>query len=153
MVTYEQLAKEYANFNRQEKPPEGFRLHCEKRGGVANPNTCAIRLAYSLWLCDRTFFKGVTTTPKTRWYGLPSVASELAIVLNERLGKAAQVGRSEVQEKTGIIFFDTITGYRRSVGAAGSGHISLWDGTVVIDMVQEPRHYFHKSPRAYFWDI
>jgi len=153
MITNERLAKEYANFDRQEKAPDGFKLHCEKRGGVKEPNTCAVRLAYSLFLCDRTFFENVTQKPKTRWYGLPTVASELAIVLNAKLGAAKRVTRSDVQTKTGIIFFDTIAGYVRGEGAAGSGHISLWDGAVVVDMVEEPRHYFAKSPRAYFWDI
>ena len=153
MLTYERLSKEYANYNRQEKAPEGFKLHCAKKGGVPDPNTCAVRLAYSIFLCDRSFFEKLAQKPKTRWYGLPSVASELAVVLNAKLGKAQLVGPSEIEGKTGIIFFDTITGYERSEGAAGSGHISLWDGTAVVDMVKAPRHYFGRSPRAYFWDI
>jgi hypothetical protein len=153
MLTYERLAKEYANYDRQDKPPEGFVLHCQKKGGVDDPNTCAVRLAYSIHLCDRTFFRNVHAKAKTKWYGLPTVARELAIVLNEKLGRAERVGQSEVHEKTGIIFFDTIHGYTPSGTAAGSGHISLWDGTAVVDMVRSPRHYFAKSPRAYFWDI
>jgi hypothetical protein len=153
MLTYAELAKAYANFNRQDKPPAGFKLHCEKKGKVRDPNTCAVRLAYSIWLCDKTFFKDVTAKSKTEWGGLPSVASDLAIILNQKIGKAKRVGRSEVVEKTGIIFFDTITGYHQSSAAAGSGHISLWDGMVVVDMELKPRHYFDKSPRAYFWDI
>jgi hypothetical protein len=153
MLTYARLAKEYANFNRQQKPPKGFKLHCEKKGGVRDPNTCAVRLAYSIFLCDKTFFGDVEAKSKTEWYGLPSVASDLAIILNQKIGKAERVDRSAVLKRTGIIFFDTITGYNASGAAAGSGHISLWDGMVVVDMEGAPHHYFDKSPRAYFWDI
>jgi hypothetical protein len=151
MLTYERLSKEYANFDRQEKPPDGFLIHCEKKGKVKDPNTCAVRLAYSILLCDKTFFNDVEA--KTEWYGLPTVASQLAVVLNRKIGKAERVGQSEVHMRTGIIFFDTIHGYTPSGTAAGSGHISLWNGTAVVDMVRSPRHYFAKSPRAYFWDI
>ena len=149
MLTYARLAKEYSNF--VAKAPDGFLLYCKKKGGVSAPNTCAVRLAYSILLCDKTFFEGVKA--KTEWYGLPTVASQLAVVLNKKLKVAERVTQSQVEKKTGIIFFDTIHGYTPSGTAAGSGHISLWDGTGVVDMHQAPRHYFSKSPRAYFWDI
>lgn len=153
MLTYERLSKEYANFARHDKPPEGFLLHCQKKGNNSAPNTCAVRLAYSILLCDKTFFKDVEAKSKIEWYGLPTVARDLAIILNKKLKVAERVTQSEVQKKTGIIFFDTIHGYTPSGTAAGSGHISLWDGTAVVDMHSTPRHYFAKSPRAYFWDI
>jgi hypothetical protein len=153
MLTYQELAKQYANYNRQSKAPMGFKLHCLKKGGVADPNTCAVRLAYAIFLCDRTFFEDVEAKSKTEWFGLPSVASDLAIILNRKLKKAESVGSSAVRNRTGIIFFDTIRGYESSGSAAGSGHISLWDGTAVVDMEGNPRHYFGRSPRVYFWDI
>ena len=58
-LTYQELAKQYANYNRQSKAPMGFKLHCLKKGGVADPNTYAVRLAYAIFLCDRTFFEDV----------------------------------------------------------------------------------------------
>jgi hypothetical protein len=75
--------------------------------------------------------------------GLPTRAADLAIVLNRKLGRARQVRREDIAGQKGIIFFDTIRRY------SGTGHISLWDGSRVVDRGD----YFSVSPRAYFWRL
>lgn len=120
--------------------PAGFAVFANSHWGDPSPNTCAVRLAYAIFLTDGAFFKDVEA--QAEWYGLPVRANELAHVLTKKLGRAAPVkSAGDISSKTGIIFFDTIRGY------GGSGHISLWDGSKVLDL----GNYFGSSPRAYFW--
>jgi hypothetical protein len=137
-ITYDELGSHYTR-----KAPQGFKEFA-KAHGVDSPNTCAVRLAYALFLADKGFFKDFDA--KLEWYGLPTRADELAPLLNEKFGKATRVDRSQISGKNvkrGIVFFDTITGF------GGSGHISLWNGSKVVD----GGDYFDDSPRVYFWPL
>ena len=120
--------------------PAGFRQFAAANG-VASPNTCAVRLAYALHQVDKNFFKDVKAP--LEWYGLPTRASDLAVVLNRKLFPCTRVTRPLVGGRRGIIFFDTIRGF------GGTGHISLWDSDKVVD----GGDYFESSPRAYFWQL
>lgn len=112
-------------------------------------HSCAARLSYAIYCADESFFKDVTAKGGTgaEWKGLPLRASDLAIILNKKIKKPVLVKAaadiSGTKKKHGIIFFDTIPGF------AGTGHISLWDGTKVLD----DGNYFGKSPRVYFWTL
>jgi len=139
MLTYARVAAQYGT-----DPPKGFVQYCRAHGGTNDRiNTCAVRLAHAIFLCDKNFFKNVVAKSKTEWYGLPTRASDLAIILNGNIGKAERVRKSEVAGRKGVIFFDTIPGFQ------GTGHISLWDGMAVVDK----QDYFQASPRAYFWKL
>src|SRR5262245_23788775 len=135
--TYKTLASHYSA-----KAPKGFK-EFSSANGVTQPNTCAVRLGYALFSTDRAFFTDVTAKSRTEWYGIPTRASDLAIVLNQKLGKAVKTTISSLQGRTGIVFFDTIPGFE------GTGHISLWDGGKVVDAGD----YRSVSPRTYFWEI
>jgi hypothetical protein len=138
MLKYQSLAANYKT-----SPPKGFIQYCRAHGATDAINTCGVRLAYAILLCDKDFFKDVTAKSKTEWYGLPSRASDLAIILNEKVGKPERMGKADIAGKKGIVFFDTIPGF------GGTGHISLWDGTKVVD----GGDYFSVSPRVYFWSL
>jgi hypothetical protein len=70
--------------------------------------------------------------------------SRLAHILAKKRDQAQLVANSAaIQGRKGIVFFDTITAY------SGSGHISLWDGSAVVD----GGDYFARSPRVYFWSL
>jgi hypothetical protein len=141
-ITYASLSRKYNS----KEAPRGF---CDftKKHGIARPNTCAVRLAYALFECDKKFFKSIQAKSRIEWFGLPTKAADLAIILNQKLGKAVLVtSEDEISgpsKKTGIIFFDTIA------GSDVSGHISLWDGTEVVD----DGNHFSRSPRTYFWRL
>ena len=110
---------------------------------MSKPNTCAVRLSYALFECDKPYFKGVGARSGTEWYGLPTRADDMAIILNKKIRPASLVDSiGELSSKTGIIFFDKIAGW-----SGGSGHISLWNGDKVVD----DGDYFDRSPRVYFW--
>lgn len=115
MLRYERVAAKYGA-----DPPKGFLEFCSAQGHEDKVNTCAVRLAHAIFLCERNFFKDVTAKSKTEWYGLPTRASDLAIILNEKIRKANLVRKAQIAGQKGIIFFDTIPGF------AGTGHISLW---------------------------
>jgi hypothetical protein len=138
MLTYARIAASY-----ETSPPEGFIQYCRAHGNDDRINTCAVRLAHAIFLCDSSFFKDVTAKSKTEWYGLPTLASDLAIVLNKKITRGSRVRKSSIRGRKGIVFFDTIPSF------AGTGHISLWDGTAVVDKGD----YFESSPRAYFWPL
>lgn len=128
------------NQNYSTNTPGGFTGYAASHWNDPSPNTCAVRLAYALWRTDNSFFKDVRANAE--WYGLPVRANELAHILTKKLGRGQLVGSAGgIANRTGIIFFDTIRGY------AGSGHISLWDGSQVVD----GGDYFSVSPRVYFW--
>jgi hypothetical protein len=127
------------------EPPAGFREFTTKHG-VSKPNTCAVRLSYALFECDKSFFKGIRARSGTEWYGLPTRADDMAIILNKKIRPASRVDKiDELSGKTGIIFFDKITGW-----PGGSGHISLWNGSKFF---AEDDDYFGRSPRVYFWMV
>ena len=136
MITFSKLEAEYKKTRPQGLPAQYV-------------HSCAARLSYAIFCVDKSFFKDVTAKGGTgaEWYGLPLRASELAIILNRKIGTAVLVKSaadiSSPKTKRGIIFFDSIPGY------AGTGHISLWNGTKVLD----DGNYFGKSPRVYFWSL
>ena len=138
MLTYQRVAANYTT-----DPPKGFVQYCRAQGHDDRINTCGVRLAYAIFLSDSRFFRDVAAKSKTEWYGLPTRASDLAIILNRKFRKADLVNKSAVGGRKGIVFFDTIPGF------AGTGHISLWDGTAVVDQGD----HFQLSPRAYFWEL
>ena len=139
VMTYKTLSSNYSR-----KAPQGFRQFAIAHGtSPRNVNTCAVRLSYALFLSDKKFFKEVDAN--LEWYGLPTKASELAIVLNEEFGPAKKVIKSDISgnHHKGIVFFDTIPGF------GGSGHITMWNGSSVLD----DGDYFGVSPRVYFWSL
>lgn len=123
--------------------PSGF-LGFMQQHGISSPNTCAVRLSYAIFLSDSNFFADVKARSGVEWYGLPTRANDLAIILNKKIKNAVLVtSEASISGKTGIIFFDTIVGF------GGTGHISLWNGTAVSDN----GNYFNNSPRVYFWSM
>jgi Type VI secretion system (T6SS), amidase effector protein 4 len=106
-------------------------------------NTCGIRLAYAIFKAEPLFFKDKAAPSKVEWYGLPTRADDLALILSKYIVKPARVTKMSIKNKTGVVFFDTIKDF------SGTGHISLWDGKAVLDKGD----YFHKSPRVYFFDL
>jgi len=140
-MNYANLSVKYKK--KTKEVPKGF-LQFTKSHGVDNPNTCATRLSFALFEVNKAFFKDVKALSGTEWYGLPTVASDLAIVLNKKIRKAWRINKKkDISGKKGIIFFDTVPPYDVS------GHISLWDGEKVVDNGD----YFSKSPRVYFWEL
>jgi hypothetical protein len=140
MISYSTLNNNYST-----AAPKGFR-EFTKAHGIATPNTCAVRLAYALFLCDRELFSDVKAKSGVEWYGLPTKAADLAIVLNNKVHTAQLISSKSslvAQKEKGIIFFDTIVGF------GGTGHISLWDGDEVGDGIE----FFDSSPRVYFWRL
>jgi len=138
MVSYSALSNNYSF-----SAPKGFRQFMRKHG-IFHANTCAVRLAYALFLSDKSFFGDVTVSSGVEWYGLPTRADDLAKVLNNKVGKARLThSLNTLKDKKGIVFFDTIVGFE------GTGHISLWDGAEVVD----GGDYSKNSPRAYFWEL
>ncbi len=130
------------NQNYSTTAPDGFKDYAAREWGDSSPNTCAVRLAYAIWKTDRHFFR--TVKANAEWYGLPVRANELAHIFAKKLGRATHVENpTKIANRKGIIFFDTISGY------SGSGHISLWDGSQVVD----GGDYFNRSPRVYFWPL
>lgn len=142
---YETLAR---NYSASQAPP-GFKEFCRKHDNP-NANTCAVRLAFGLKKTHSAFFEGQKPRSGVAWEGLPTRASDLAIILNAVLGRAKTIKDAQtplrmdqLKDTRGIIFFDTIQEFD------GTGHISLWDGTRVVD----GGDYFDKSPRVYFWAL
>ncbi len=139
MVTYKMVAQHYST----NRAPTGFRTFSQKHG-VANPNTCAVRLSHALRRAQQRFFIGVEARSGVEWRDLPTRASDLAIILNRRIGQPRLVRSSaDLGSEKGIIFFDTIRGF------GGTGHITLWTGEEVAD----GGDYFSESPRVYFWRL
>ena len=52
-ITFASLLKNYDTAN----PPQGFRAYMKKKHGDSNPNTCAVRMAYALFLTNKSFFQ------------------------------------------------------------------------------------------------
>ena len=145
IISYKTLA---ANYD-PKAAPAGFKEFTSKHG-VPDPATCTVRLAYALHRTQLSFFADVEAPSGTEWRDLPTRADDLAAMLTKKIGRATRVTKpAEISNRTGIIFFDTIPGYRESARAAGTGHISLWDGGQVVD----EGDYFTRSPRVYFWQL
>lgn len=151
-IDYESVAKGYET----DRAPEGF-LEFSANQGVTAPNTCAVRLAYALFLAEKTFFRDVTAKSGIEWHGLPVRADDLAIILNQKIVKAVRyaspdpaegLAPSEIAGKKGILFFDKLEGWD-----GGTGHISLWDGTRVVDVADGGKAYFRRGERLYFWPL
>ena len=148
---WDTISKNYVEYNAPHKHPPGFKEYWAQYG-IASPNSCAARIGYAIVLADSQFFR---TAKHRSWIAsgdswkspvfgrMPQLAKDLAIILNERIGIAKLAARSPLAERQGILFFDTIRGY------VGSGHISLWDRSTVVD----GGDYFDRSPRAYFWEL
>lgn len=137
-LKYSDIAKNYS----RKKPPKGF-VEFSAKNGIPEPNTCAVRLSYALFKIRKEFFKDVSAKSGVEWHGLPTRADDLAIILNKKVKKAIRVSNSSVLGKHGIIFFDKIKGFD------GTGHISLWNGTAVVD----GGDYFKAADRVYFWEL
>jgi len=151
-IDYDSLARHY----QPKEAPDGFLAFSQKHG-VDQPNTCAVRLSYALFLQDKTFFRDVTAKSGIEWLGLAVRADDLAIILNGKLGKAirhespdAAAGAPPVEMvgKKGIVFFDKLAGWD-----GGTGHISLWDGSRVVDLDDGGSDFFRRGERVYFWEL
>lgn len=151
-IDYESVAESYET----DRAPEGFLEFSEKQG-VTHPNTCAVRLAHALFLSDKTFFRNVSAKSGIEWHGLPVRADDLAIILNQKIAKAVRyespdpatgLAPTELAGKKGILFFDKLEGWD-----GGTGHISLWDGTRVVDVGDGGTGYFRRGERLYFWPL
>lgn len=151
-IDYASVAKGYET----DRAPDGF-LEFSAKQGVPGPNTCAVRLAHALFLQDKNFFRDVTAKSGIEWHGLPVRADDLAIILNEKIGKAARhespdktrgAAPAEIAGKKGILFFDKLEGWD-----GGTGHISLWDGTRILDVADGGADYFRRGERLYFWPL
>lgn len=152
-------ALDYDSLERHYQPkeaPEGFLAFSQKHG-VHQPNTCAVRLSYALFLQDKTFFRDVTARSGIEWLGLVVRADDLAIILNGKVGKAkrhespdtaAGAPPVEMIGKKGIVFFDKLAGWD-----GGTGHISLWDGNRVVDQEDGGLDFFRRGERVYFWEL
>lgn len=151
-IDYASVVKGY----KTDEAPDGF-LEFSAKQGVTHPNTCAVRLAYALFLGDKEFFRDVTAKSGIEWHGLPVRADDLAIILNTKLGKAVRydspdkskgLAPTEIAGKKGILFFDKLEGWD-----GGTGHISLWDGNRVLDVGDGGAGYFRRGERLYFWPL
>ncbi len=151
-IDYASVVKGY----KTDEAPDGF-LEFSAKQGVPHPNTCAVRLAHALFLQDETFFRDISAKSEIEWYGLPVRADDLAIILNTKLGKAVRyespdksegLAPTEIAGKKGILFFDKLEGWD-----GGTGHISLWDGTRVLDVEDGGAGYFRRGERLYFWPL
>jgi hypothetical protein len=151
-IDYASVAKGYET----DRAPGGF-LEFSAKQGVPEPNTCAVRLAHALFLQDKNFFRDVTAKSGIEWHGLPVRADDLAIILNKKIGKAVRhespdktrgAAPAEIAGKKGILFFDKLEGWE-----AGTGHISLWDGTRVLDVEDGGTGFFRRGERLYFWPL
>ena len=140
-MTYETLSTAYKDFDSNAEAPQAFIDYCAAAGNP-DPNTCAVRLSSALLAADSTFFAG-QLDGVLAWEGRPTKAAELAIILNKKFGAAKLVKKADVAGKTGVLFFDTIT------GSSVTGHISTWTGTAVGD----GGDYFGSCPRVYFWEL
>jgi hypothetical protein len=138
--TYDQIKAAYDTKN----PPAGFKGFTAEHG-EPEPNTCAVRLSYALNSAQADFFNGIAENA-LKWESLITRADHLAIHLNKKLGKATKVTKlTEIADKNGIIFFDKISGF------SGTGHISLWNGSIVVDTPQN--NYFERSDHVWFWPL
>jgi hypothetical protein len=141
VLDYESIEKHYL----RKGGPSGFFDFMNKNNVPDDDiNTCGIRLSYAMFKAEPLFFKDKVAPSKLEWYGLPTRADDMAIMLSKYVVKPRRVSKiSDIKGKRGVIFFDTIKDF------SGSGHISLWNGTAVVD----GGNYFHKSPRVYFFDL
>jgi hypothetical protein len=151
MLDFKKVMKFYGN---GETVPQGY-LDYSARNGVTSPNTCAIRLSYAIWQADGRFFRDkAARRPWREWFGFPIHADELAIMLTRHEMRPRQIYlRSEIAEKTGIIFLDKLTGWNadNASGTRATGHIGIWNGKKIVD---EPggANWFERAERIYFYD-
>jgi hypothetical protein len=122
-LDYNSLARHYP----PKEEPDGFPAFSQKHD-VDRPNTCAVRLPYALFLQDKTFFRDVTARSGIEWLGLVVRADDLAIILN---GKRDKAKRHESPD-------------------SGTGHISLWDSSRVVDQKDGGSDFFHREECVYF---
>lgn len=156
-LTFEALRQYYVTF-----PPLRFR-----ETGPEYHNTCAVRLADAITRVVPDFFDsfdvatwsekgptgryipsaeprvGMKFAPAPVGRRLPIRANEIADCLNGKLDRGQLTNsRAQIMGRRGIVYFQGIPGY------LGSGHISLWDGSEILD-----RGEYWDSIRIFFWPL
>ena len=127
-------------------PKENHPCDQKKADGTeAWSNQCAIRM--SLCLIDSGFQLTNYSEPKCK-HGHARGAESLANYLWKQAGppkiaKTADAGWKNVKNKTGLVFFKDIAGFRGGIG----DHFDLWDGTTT-----KTGQYFDTCKQSWFWE-
>lgn len=118
-------------------------------GGCTNyENQCAIRLSHALSGAGMPIdsYTDPTCTVGDQKYARG--AESLANYLYNRLGipekHSSANARKNISDRTGIVFFKDIAGFRGGIG----DHIDLWDGSAT-----RTGEYFPSCSEVWFWHL